>query len=235
MDIKKNSDYNLENYRVSFLGIGFIVSLLFVYFIIEWKTYDLVLTDLGDVDMDVAMEEVVVTKQEKLKPPPPPPAAPKQILIVDNDVELEVELDIQADDFNEDDIVDIDPIEDDVDIPLTLVENKPIFPGCEKYKSKDEQFACMNKKIFAMIRREFEYPEIAKEMGIQGKVMVKFIINKKGKIGKIEVVRGIDKNLDKEAIRIIQKMKQKITFTPARQGDKAVNVSYLLPITFRLQ
>lgn len=239
MEIKKNPEYDLENYRVSFLGIGFIISLIVIYLVIEWKTYDKSISSLGSLNVEVEDEEVIITQQEPPKtPPPPPPAAPQQLTVVENDTQLEVELDMQGETFEETAVLDIAPVEeidDTPDIPLALVEEKPVFPGCEGLKTKDEQFACMNKKIFEIIRKEFKYPDNAREMGIQGKVMVKFIINKKGKIDKIEVARGIDKDLDSEAVRIIKKMQDKVLFKPAKQGDNAVNVSYILPIVFKLQ
>lgn len=85
----------------------------------------------------------------------------------------------------------------------------------------------MNKHI----RKNFQYPEIAQEMGIQGRVSVRFVIQKDGSIGQVQM-RGPDKNLEKEAARIIGKLPK---MTPGKQRGRAVRVPFSLPITFRLQ
>ena len=85
----------------------------------------------------------------------------------------------------------------------------------------------MNKHI----RKNFRYPEIAQEMGIQGRVYVNFIIAKDGQITNIRM-RGPDKNLEKEAKRIISKLPSMI---PGKQRGRPVRVPFSIPITFRLQ
>ncbi|MBT6160914.1 MAG: energy transducer TonB, partial [Flavobacteriaceae bacterium] len=85
----------------------------------------------------------------------------------------------------------------------------------------------MNKHI----KNNFRYPEIAQEMGIQGRVYVNFIIGKDGSISEIKM-RGPDKNLEQEAHRIISKLPQ---MTPGKQRGRAVRVPFSIPITFRLQ
>ena len=85
----------------------------------------------------------------------------------------------------------------------------------------------MNKHI----RKNFRYPDIAQEMGIQGRVYVNFIISKDGSITNIRM-RGPDKNLENEAARIIGRLPQ---MTPGRQRGRPVRVPFSIPITFRLQ
>ena len=87
------------------------------------------------------------------------------------------------------------------------------------------------KKINKHIRKNFRYPEIAQEMGIQGRVYVNFIISKDGSISNIRM-RGPDKNLEKEAARIIGKLPK---MTPGKQRGRPVRVPFSIPITFRLQ
>ena len=84
----------------------------------------------------------------------------------------------------------------------------------------------MNKHI----RKNFRYPEIAQEMGIQGRVYVNFIISKDGRITNVRM-RGPDKNLEKEAARIISKLPK---MTPGKQRGRPVRVPFSIPITFRL-
>ena len=81
------------------------------------------------------------------------------------------------------------------------------------------------------IAENVKYPEIAKESGVTGKVFVQFVINKEGKVVDVEVLRGVDAYLDKEAIRVITDMP---SWTPGKQRGKAVKVSFQLPIKFML-
>ena len=106
----------------------------------------------------------------------------------------------------------------------------PIFPGCEGVK-KSERRDCFQKQINIHIHKNFRYPEIAQEMGIQGRVYVSFIISKDGSITNISM-RGPDKNLEKEAHRIISKLP---LMTPGKQRGRPVRVPFSIPIIFRLQ
>lgn len=87
------------------------------------------------------------------------------------------------------------------------------------------------KEIMKHVKKNFRYPEIAKEQGIEGRVICEFTIGIDGIIKDINIVRGIHKSLDNEAIRIVEKIPQLI---PAQQRNQAVQVSFYLPITFRL-
>ena len=110
---------------------------------------------------------------------------------------------------------------------LSLV---PVFPGCEKL-SETKKTECFQDKMNRHITQNFRYPEIAQEKGIQGRVFVQFLIQKDGSIGGIRT-RGPDKNLEKEAKRIIDKLPR---MTPGRQRGRPVRVPFSIPITFRLQ
>ena len=115
-------------------------------------------------------------------------------------------------------------------IPFATIEDVPLFPGCETVP-KSKRRDCFQEKINKHIRKNFRYPEIAQEMGIQGRVYVNFIISKDGSIKNIRM-RGPDKNLEKEAARIIGKLPN---MTPGKQRGRPVRVPFSIPITFRLQ
>ena len=105
-----------------------------------------------------------------------------------------------------------------------------MYPGCERV-AKSERRKCFQEQINKHIRKNFRYPDIAQEMGIQGGVYVNFIISKDGNITNVRM-RGPDKNLEKEAKRIIDKLPR---MTPGRQRGRPVRVPFSIPITFRLQ
>ena len=235
MQPKKNEKVDLTKNSSLYFVIGLAVILFISWQAIEWKTYekDLYGYEALNVD-DEDDEEIPITEQLKTPPPPPPPPppAPEVIEVVEDEEEVE-ETVIESTETNEDEIVEIVEVEeefDDVDVPFAVIEDVPIFPGCEKV-SKSERRNCFQEKMNKHIRKNFRYPEIAQEMGIQGRVYVNFIIAKDGQITNIRM-RGPDKNLEKEAQRIIAKLPNMI---PGKQRGRPVRVPFSIPITFRLQ
>ena len=141
---------------------------------------------------------------------------------------------IESTETDQDEII-IEEIEvedefEDIDVPFAVIEDVPIFPGCESV-AKSQRRACFQEQMNKHIRKNFRYPDIAQEMGIQGRVYVNFIIAKDGSITNIRM-RGPDKNLENEAARIIGRLPK---MTPGKQRGRAVRVPFSIPITFRLQ
>ena len=99
------------------------------------------------------------------------------------------------------------------------VEQMPQFPGGEA-------------ALLKYLASHINYPPMAAEKNIQGKVTVQFVVDKTGKVGEVKVVRSVDKELDMEAIRVCKSLPK---FTPGRQNGQAVSVWYTLPIYFKLQ
>lgn len=115
---------------------------------------------------------------------------------------------------------------------FSVVESKPIFPGCENLATENEKFMCFIKNIKQYIAENYEFPELARQMGIQGKVYINFVIEKNGKVSNVTIARGVDKLIDDEAIRIIKLLPK---FIPAMQRGKPVRMEYTVPINARLQ
>ncbi|MBM1105650.1 TonB family protein [Aurantibacter crassamenti] len=113
-------------------------------------------------------------------------------------------------------------------IAFAVVDEVPIFPGCENVGNPRE---CFQKSIQKHISKNFRYPEEAQEKGIQGRVSVMFTISTDGLIQNVKM-RGPDKLLEEEVARIISKLP---TMTPGKQDGKVVNVPFSIPITFKLQ
>ncbi|MDP4238975.1 MAG: energy transducer TonB [Bacteroidota bacterium] len=101
----------------------------------------------------------------------------------------------------------------------TVIEQMPQFPGGES-------------ELLSYIGKNLKYPVIAQENGIQGKVIVRFVVTKNGSVDKVEVVRQLDPACDKEAIRVIRSLPK---FIPGKQNGVNVSVWYTLPITFKLE
>ncbi len=234
MEPKKNPKADLTKNSGLYFVIGLALVMLLTWRALEWKKYDK--GEKYDISLNVEDqldEEVPMTEQIKTPPPPPPPAAPEVIQVVEDEKEVEETVIESTESSQEQEVAKVEDIqvEDtdlDVDVPFAVIEDVPIFPGCENAKDKRE---CFNEMMQKHIRKNFQYPEIAQEMGVQGRVSVMFTIQKDGSIGNIRM-RGPDKNLEAEAKRIIEKLPK---MTPGKQRGRPVRVPFSIPITFKLQ
>ncbi|SDM47440.1 energy transducer TonB [Kriegella aquimaris] len=234
MEPKKNPKADIGRNSGLYFVIGLTLTMILVYGALEWKTYDK--TNDYDISMNVdddLDEEVPMTEQIKTPPPPPPPAAPEIIEVVEDEEEVEETVIESTETSQEEEIIEVEDVAveeeiEDVDVPFAVIEDVPIFPGCE---NESDKRACFNSMMQKHISKNFRYPEIAQEMGIQGRVSVMFVIQKDGSIGGVRM-RGPDKNLEKEAARIIDKLPK---MTPGKQRGRAVRVPFSIPITFKLQ
>ena len=113
---------------------------------------------------------------------------------------------------------------------ITIIENVPLFPGCERVP-KSQRRQCFQEQIQKHINRNFQYPEQAQKLGIEGRVFIQFIIGKDGSIGGIRT-RGPHQYLEREAYRIISLLPR---MTPGIQRGRPVRVPFSITITFRLQ
>ncbi|MAM49805.1 MAG: energy transducer TonB [Flavobacteriaceae bacterium] len=233
MTSKKNPQADLNNKSSFYFAIGLFLVLFISWRAIEYKNWD----DDGygyialDVDADDD-EEIPITEQIKTPPPPPPPPAPEIIEVVEDEEEIEETI-IESTETDQEEIVEeVEVVEEDLDldVPFAIIEDVPLYPGCERVP-KSERRNCFQKEIQKHINKNFRYPEIAQEMGIQGRVFVQFTIQKDGSISGIRT-RGPDKNLEKEANRIISKLPR---MTPGKQRGRPVRVPFSIPITFKLQ
>ncbi|MCK0136615.1 energy transducer TonB [Arenibacter sp. S6351L] len=236
MELKKNPKADLTRNSGLYFVIGLVLVMALTYIAFEWKTYD------DDNNFDYTMnvedtldEEVPMTEQIKTPPPPPPPAAPEIIEVVEDEEEVEETVIESTETSQEEEVievadVEVEEVEEDIDVPFAVIEDVPIFPGCEN-EPKSKLRDCFNSMMQKHIGKNFRYPEIAQEMGVQGRVNVMFVIQKDGSIGNVRM-RGPDKNLEEEAARIISKLPK---MTPGKQRGRPVRVPFSIPITFKLQ
>ena len=229
MEIKKSEKANLENKKFLFVEIGLVISLAITLFAFEWTSTETEVAVLEDTQEVILEEEIIPITQEA---PPPPPAAPKipvlsdQIDIVDDEIEVDDDLFMNLEDDSSlgVEIMDYVEVEEEVveeeAIPFQLVEEKPSFQGGDA-----NQFS-------KWVNSRLEYPEIAKENGVQGRVTLQFTVEKDGSVTKVKVLRGVDPSLDKEAVRVVS-MSPK--WSPGKQRDRAVPVTYTFPVIFQLR
>jgi len=176
---------------------------------------------------------------ETVAPPPPPPPPPQDAVqqaryvppvVVDSVKPEEVVQLMTADQAqvevrNEEVVEVIQEIkeeirEEEVEAePFVVVEEMPMFPGGDA-------------ALLTYIAENTQYPEVAKENNIQGKVIVRFCVTSKGGVNQVSILKGVDPELDKEAIRVVQTLP---SFKPGKQGGKPVPVWYMVPINFTLK
>ncbi len=227
MEVKKSPKADLEGKKSTWLLVGYVLVLALMFVAFEWSERDKkVVTDTGIVDIVFEEEMIPITEQEPPKQAPPPPVAPpvEEVLeIVDDKADVE-ETTIQASDDNTAVEIKYVPVEVEEEEPeeqqiFQVVEEMPEFPGgmgeCLKFLGKN-----------------IKYPTISQENGVQGRVIIQFVVNKDGSIVDPAVVRGVDPYLDKEALRVVKLMPK---WKPGKQRGKAVRVKYTVPVTFKLQ
>jgi protein TonB len=237
MQVKKNPKADLNRNSGLYFVMGLTIVLFLTWRALEYKSYDNVQQEIVQlIDTETLDEEVPKTEIIRTTPPPPPPAAPEVIEVIEDTEEVEetiiestetsqdavvAEIDLDASDIN------VEEEEEEIVVPFAIIEEVPVFPGCENATDKK---ACFNEMIQKHIQKKFMYPKTAEELGIEGRVFVQFVIGQDGSIGSIKT-RGPDPSLEKEAKRIIASLPQMI---PGRQRNRAVSVPYSIPINFKL-
>lgn len=224
MEQKKSDKANLETKRTVFMEIGFIIALALVFVAFEYKSYDKVEYSNMERVVDDTPEEIIPITEQKVKPPPPkPPPQVTIINVVEDDVEVEDDIEIDIE-FDEDEAMEeFEFVVEDEEIEeehiFLVVENMPEFPGGEA-------------AMYKFIGKNIEYPRMAKESGISGRVFITFVVERDGSVTDVQILRGIGGGCDEEAVRVIRKMPR---WSPGKQRGKPVRVQYRMPIKFTLQ
>ena len=226
MEIKKSPKADLENKRGLFLEIGLVVALVLVIgaFAVTPKEHRIEKVDLGYAPVEVEIVEVTREDQK-------PPEAPKKVdMAVVSDM-----LEVVTNDTKITTNVDFTEFEDDVEIvqqvaveeeeiveeqPFLVAETMPSFQGGDLNTFRN------------WVQQNVKFPQIALENGIQGRVVLSFVIEKDGRLTNIQVLQTPDRSLSEEAIRVLNKSPK---WSPGKQRNQVVRVKYTLPVDFRVQ
>ncbi|NDW13408.1 energy transducer TonB [Bacteroides sp. 214] len=227
MEVKKSPKADLEGKRFTWLLLGYVMVLAFMFVAFEWSERDKVIDTSQALTEHVFEEEIVPITVQEVQPPPPPPEVPQAaetLNIVEDDVEVESNVQIQSEDTGEKvEVKYVAPVvvEEEVneDEIFEVVEQSPEFPGGMS-------------ALMSFLSKNIKYPSIAAENGTQGTVTIQFVVNRDGSVVDPVVLRGVDPYLDKEAMRVIKTMPK---WKPGMQRGKAVRVKYTVPVRFRLQ
>lgn len=238
---KEYGAYAMRNSYKKFLNRSVLigVAILLVIVLIPFFIWKQSANANEEKTVTAEMMDMATDKKEEAPPPPPPP--PEQVMeqkakftapVVTSDTSEVV--DINQDDLNKttvntnvntnEEIV-IDEgggeniIEEVIETPIfTVVEEMPTFPGGDEARIK-------------FLTENIKYPQMAKESGIQGTVFVTFVIDEKGRVADVKILRGIGGNCDEEAIRVVKMMPP---WNAGKQSGKPVRVQFNMPIKFTL-
>ncbi len=226
MEAKKNPKADLEKRKGLFLELGLAVALAGCLVAFNVKSYDqeeIVVEERTVID---EVTETVIQTQQEETPPPPEPEAPEvvtEVHIIDNDAESEHELGILSmdltDDILTDDPVIAAPVEDveDKDVEVYVVVEQPAeFPGGE---------VALNK----FLAENIKYPDLARTSGIEGKVYIRFVVEKDGSVSNVKIMRDIGGGCGAEAVRVVKSMPK---WKPAKQQTRTVRSEFNLPVNF---
>lgn len=238
MKTKKNPQLDIGRNSSIYFAIGLNLMLLLSWRALEYKTYEKSDYVMDIVNIEQELEDDIPIINASTTPPPPPPVAIQESIQIVEDVEEVEETVIESSETSQDDaiaehVVDVsdvtvEEVEEDVEVAFAVIEDVPVYPGCEGL-NKEQTKNCFQAKIQEHVKKNFNYPETALQLGIQGRVSVIFVVDSKGFTTNVRS-RGPDKILEKEAERIISLLPK---MKPGKQRGKPVKVAYAVPIFFK--
>jgi protein TonB len=223
MNNKKSKDADLEAKRAGFFGLGIVIAASVVLMAFTFSSIELENIAKNDVEKNRIEDEIIEEMIFNEPPPPPPPPAAvipppviEEVEEVEDNIEVEVieTVDLSLVDLN----AEPEEQEEIVAQVYDVVAISPEYPGGPG-------------EMALFIQENFEYPEMAREMGEQGTIWIEFVVYSDGKIKDVKVVKGVSESLDREAKRIVRRMPK---WKPGEQAGKKVNVRYTIPIKAKL-
>ncbi|NLE64292.1 MAG: energy transducer TonB [Bacteroidales bacterium] len=226
MELKKSIKADLEWRKPIFFQIGIFLSLLIVLAMFElFGTSEKDAVEFEYSGAIVTEDVILQTEQPKELPPPPPaPMTTTIIEIIDDNIRIETDFEVDAESdestvTQEYEYVEYVPEEVQEEEIFVVVEESPEFPGGEEARLQ-------------FLRDNIVYPRIARDAGVEGRVIVGFVVEPDGRITNVKIIRGKVQSLDEEALRVTKMMPR---WKAGKQRGKSVRVQFTMPITFLLQ
>ena len=242
VDIFKNSS--------SYFNYGLMASMLLALVFMGWTTYEKkIKVDLNDLVLE---EEIEVEVPRTAEPPPPPPPPPPPVIqeVPDTEV-IEDEVKFESQEITTETQVEAPkeekkaappppppppPKKEEAEEIFRVVEQMPRFPGCEDKGTDKEKDDCAKGKMLEYIYKNLKYPAIARENGVEGQVVIQFVVDKSGNISEAKIVRDIGAGCGAAAESVVLGMNDlPQRWTPGKQRGRPVKVLYTLPVKFKLE
>lgn len=239
MKPKKYPGKNLNRSKTLFFQIGLIATLVCILILVEWKTEARSNVDQETVTYlmldDEEMPSITIP-EEKLEPVPEPKPDVDDFIIDENEPETKEETPEPKEPAKDPVLLgldDIEPIEDEPvkEMGFDVIEDVPIFPGCEQYKDNKDRKSCMSEQLKKFINKEFD-TGLASDLGLKGinRIYTSFKIKANGEAEFINA-RAPHPKLKQESQRVIEKLPK---MQPGKQRGNPVDVIFALPITFKV-
>lgn len=243
----KYREVDAFRYSGTLLNFGFLAALLIAILAFSWTQYDsevFIPDNALELDDDIEIEPPRTAEPPPPPPPPPPPVIqevpeeevteppPKQVsqeIVNDDPVEAPPEVKEVPKEKPKPKPKPKEKVPDEI---FQVVEEMPRFPGCESEGDKEAQKKCASDKMIKFIYGNIKYPPIARENGVEGTVVIRFVVDKDGSVTAPEIVRDIGAQCGAEALRVVNMMPKWI---PGKQRGQAVKVYFNLPVKFRLE
>lgn len=227
METRKYPIADIDKGRVIFFELGLITALLIIFVAFNWRAIPKY-TPIDNYNVEKKFTEEIVPITEQKTPPPKlvKPNTAILINVVKNNTETDEDIEINVEANEETEIQEYvheiqytieeeERVEEEI---FVIVESMPEYPGGIA-------------ALYQYINEQIKYPATAKEIGIQGRVFVTFVIETDGSVSSVEVLRGIGGGCDEEAVRVVQSMPR---WKPGKQRGIPVRVRYNLPVKFTL-
>ena len=228
----------LRSQKSTNILIGLVLAFASLFVAFEFTQREVKAVEDNDKIYDFKMEEdmIPITQQQEMVAPPP--AAAPTVMEFINEVEDDTELPEEEVETTEEVNQAITAVVG-TGAPSAVVPTGPVGPVVEvddderiyEVVEENAQFPGGDEACMKWLAEHLKYPSICQEQGVQGRVFLKFVVNRDGSIVDVEVVRSPDPNLSKEAERVVKLMPK---WKPARQGNKTVRARFNLPVNFRL-
>jgi len=254
--MKQYAEVNVFKYAPTFLRLGMVISLLLVLFAFNWTTYEKPVHIPEMLDEGEVIELETPPRSPLPPPPPPPPPPPVIEEVPEEEVVEEIEFEdmsIEPEEIVEPPAPPLPPPAKKIVLPPTpppppppvidegeekpgddifiRVAQMPRFKGCADVDDSSAK-TCSDRNMLTYIYRHINYPTIARENGIEGRVIMGFVIEKDGTVSNVQIIRDIGGGCGKEALRVINSMPK---WTPGYQRTEPVRVQFNIPIRFELQ
>jgi protein TonB len=254
---KSYSQQSWNSFQGQFFAYGFIVSLILVFLAASWTYYEpseieipkikYNMEDMGMVDQQSNARPVLPSSPPLVQPPQPiqkevvKPIPTPQITPVPQPTNTPTPSPPISDSNpnianNNTDNNNTNSQSDGKEKALQIVENMPLFPGCERETTPLAKEECTRRMIKEFIQQNLRYPELAIKNNVQGQVIAQFVVEKDGTISEIKIYKDIGSGTGTaamDAVEKLNKMSEKIK--PGNQGGKNVRVKYNIPINFSLR
>ena len=247
----KYPDVDVFNFSGPLFNFGLAASVLLTTLAFAWTQKDdeiFIPEDALEIEEDIEVEP-----PRTAEPPPPPPPPPPPVIeeVPEEEIEEEDEPEFIDQSIDEETVLEESEMVEDAPPPppppppppapeveeiFKVVEDMPMFPGCENESDKAARKQCADKKMLEFIYKNIKYPAIARENGVEGTTVIRFVVDKDGSILDPEVVRDIGAGCGEEALRVVKMMNsmpQK--WNPGKQRGRPVKVMFNLPVKFRLE